>query len=1545
MNAAVTPNNSHSDLLFVHDVVTKTKWLIDGGAVLSILPPTAADRVKGPTDVQLQAANGTKIPCYGTKDTVITLADRKISFPVTVAEVKQPILGADFLAHSYLAPNHRDGTLVDLKDHSVLRVNFENEAEPIRVMHVSHTTDPFYQLLDSYPNLSNPSFRVKDVDHGVFHFIPTEGPPVQSRARKLSPEKLAVAKAELDKLVELGVCERGKSDWSSPLLVTTKPCSSPCTCAQQSPCGGWRVCGDYRRLNNMTTDDRYPVRNLQDFNNDLRGKKFFSKVDLLKGYHQIPVNPADVKKTAVITPFGLYLFPRCPFGLKNAGQDFQRLMDRILGDIPHTFVYLDDILIASSTKEEHLEDLKRVFDILEANGLVVNRKKCILGQPSVEFLGHLVDAKGILPLPEKVETILQTKPPTSIKELRRYLGMINYYRRFVKAAAHHLYFLFDALKANPKRLNWSDDMQTSFEAIKHALANSTMLHHPDPSLPLAVTSDASDVAIGAVIEQRGPQGWEPLAFFSKKLSPTQQDWPPYDRELHAAHKAIRHFRHMVEGRKFTLYTDHQSLVPSLSKKTDAQTARQNNQLSEIAEYTTDIRYLEGKSNVVADALSRPNGDVSFRAAQKAAASACHICHISHPPAEHPFRTAIMCILRKQNPPKQLPKQFVNKATPSISSISTSDPAKAEEQTDIFDEMEERYNRLLSAASSSSSTTTPSTTASAAQQQHPRQKKVHFAAPPVSDKPCSHPESKSAKEMDSTSITWKKNATSTDDIVLSTGLPIQPGQKVHAVLTQVPAHDANVLEAIPDLHHLPNSNSKPRQENSSKDSLDEPLQPHLSSDDLQNRHVFTSQVPRQHSESRFSKFQQGTVLSCVKRNDTKIPDDKGRFGQNSTKNQKELNKNSQNDHVDSFSPAESIGTIPEPPSSTVSEINEVKTQNEDKKLPQSKLEDLQLVVNAIDHYQIDMEELARQQTLDPDFRRMIRDARTGLSFRKVAIGDTYIMVDVSNGPARPFVPLAFRRQIFDTIHGLGHPGIARTRQSIAAKFVWPNMAQDVSRWARECLACQRAKVHKHTVPPIQDFAVPAKRFAHIHADLVSMPPSNGYDHLLTIVDRFSRWPVAIPIPNIHAETIVDAFAHNWIANYGVPEVLTTDRGSQFTSAIWTQLLKTWGVKHITTTAYHPESNGMVERLHRRLKESIIALGNGDRHGWFWKLPMTMLAIRTTIKPDLGASPSELVYGEGLTVPGQLVGPPEMSEEELLRQQRSTLGNLRLEVERLQPVPTSAHRRPSVHIPEDLANASHVLIRKGVQPSLTAPYEGPFKVLARNQTGYRVQFPGRGSDEIALARLKPAFVSRDDIDAAERQEQDLEDAVPPSPPRPGRRPGIRTRQPAPTTRVTRSQAQHAEPQPGPSRDFDANEPIRSRSIPLTQSQPSTPSTPSSSQGNSTQSSFNDDHVDPTGFVDVPADPNLASGPDRVQNEILSQAFPHLPDPICRASAADPHPGTDQSVAGGSAGNRNSQLPNRGGARKTPSFSNPKPGHFSYRRRRPDINALQNLLKSLN
>ena len=496
------------------DRLTDHKWLVDGGALLSIVPPTRKQRLKGPVEQKLRAANGTEISCFGYSNNEIKIGEQTFNFDFVIADVQSRILGADFLAQNYLAPNHRDACLINLNDYSTLPAEHARGFKSVPVNFINQINDPYYSLLDKYPEICTPSFTIKEPQHGVHHHIPTSGNPVQSRARRLDPEKLAVAKEELEKLVDLGVCYRGKSEWSSPLLVTTKPN------------GGWRVCGDYRRLNAMTTDDRYPVRSIADFTAELHGKTIFSKVDLMKGYHQIPVAQEDIGKTAVITPFGLFIFPRTPFGLKNAGQDFQRLMDAILGDLPRVYVYIDDILIASESIEQHVADLNAVFKTLSANGLVVQRSKCVLGVSSLEFLGYQVDETGISPLPDRVTAIRATTPPTTIKELQRFLGMVGYYRQFIPKAATHLYHLFEALKGKPKNLDWTPQCQTSFDATKEALAKATLLFHPRPGASLALTTDASNLAVGGVLEQRGPLGWEPLAFYSSKLTDAQKMWPP-----------------------------------------------------------------------------------------------------------------------------------------------------------------------------------------------------------------------------------------------------------------------------------------------------------------------------------------------------------------------------------------------------------------------------------------------------------------------------------------------------------------------------------------------------------------------------------------------------------------------------------------------------------------------------------------------------------------------------------------------------------------------------------------------------------------------------------------------------------------------------------------------------------------------------------------------------------------------------------------------------------------------------------------------------------
>ena len=213
---------------------------------------------------------------------------------------------------------------------------------------------------------------------------------------------------------QMGIVRRSDSPWSSPLHVVPKSD------------GGWRPCGDYRRLNTVTDDDRYPLPHIQDFNGRLSGATIFSVVDLVRGFHQIPMAAQDVPKTAIITPFGLFEFLRMPFGLKNAAQAFQRLTDGILRSINFAFIHLDDILVASPDHSTHMRHLRQLFELLSRNGISINRKKCAFGASTVKYLGHSVSKSGILPLPSRVDDLQAFPAPTSRLHVQRYLGMLNY---------------------------------------------------------------------------------------------------------------------------------------------------------------------------------------------------------------------------------------------------------------------------------------------------------------------------------------------------------------------------------------------------------------------------------------------------------------------------------------------------------------------------------------------------------------------------------------------------------------------------------------------------------------------------------------------------------------------------------------------------------------------------------------------------------------------------------------------------------------------------------------------------------------------------------------------------------------------------------------------------------------------------------------------------------------------------------------------------------------------------------------------------------------
>lgn len=448
------------------------------------------------------------------------------------------------------------------------------------------------KLLKRYNKLfMDPNPKEHSRQNKVQHPIDTGNElPIHSVPYRVSPKERDEISKQINEMITKGVIQPSRSPWSSPVVLVNKKD------------GTVRFCVDYRKLNAITKKDVYPLPRIDDALASFHDVRYFSTLDLICGYWQVPVRKSDQEKTAFVTHNGLYEFTVMPFGLSNAPATFQRLMDMVLAGLKwkSCLVYLDDIIVFSRTYEEHLTHLEEVFQRLEEHELRLKPSKCYLCYNEIIYLGHRISKDGVAPDPAKVEAITKMPKPRDITELRSFLGLCNYYRNFIHNFADKMSPLYNITKSN-MHFQWLDQHDNVFKQIKEELTREPILRHPDFNFPFIIQTDASNVGIGAVLVQWINDEYRVIQYISRILQAPERKWSTREKEALAILWACEQFRPYIIGSHFTVETDHQSLKWLLEAKAPARLVRWALRLSE---FDFEIRYRRGSQNANADALSR-----------------------------------------------------------------------------------------------------------------------------------------------------------------------------------------------------------------------------------------------------------------------------------------------------------------------------------------------------------------------------------------------------------------------------------------------------------------------------------------------------------------------------------------------------------------------------------------------------------------------------------------------------------------------------------------------------------------------------------------------------------------------------------------------------------------------------------------------------------------------------------------------------------------------------------------------------------------------------
>ena len=495
-----------------------TLSIISESTYLSLIAPPELKS----TDLTLHTYTGESIVVLGSLEVDVSYEDNMFTLPLLVVQGSGPsLLGRNWLEQ--------------------IKLNWTK-------IHVVSPKISLNNLLEKYAPLFKPELGCLNTSTAKL-FVDPQVKPRFFKPRPVPYLLREKVEKEIQRLQALNIVTPvTSSEWATPIVPILKTD------------GTLRLCGDYKvTVNKALQPDSYPLPRVEDLFAALTGGVVFSKLDLSHAYQQIRLHEDSKKFTTISTQHGLFQYERLPFGIKTAPALFQRTMETLLRDLRYVCVYIDDILVTGTDEQNHLNNLELVLQRLESAGLTLKKSKCIFTATSVEYLGHVIDKNGLHPSPSKVQAIKQAPQPTNVTELKSFLGLVNYYHKFLPNLSTSLAPLHSLLRKN-SRWNWSTEHSKAFTKVKSLLQSSSLLVHYDDKKPLLLACDASPYGIGAVLSHRMNDGSDkPITFISRTLAPAEKNYSQLEKEALAILFAVKRLHHYLYGRHFTIYSDHQPL--------------------------------------------------------------------------------------------------------------------------------------------------------------------------------------------------------------------------------------------------------------------------------------------------------------------------------------------------------------------------------------------------------------------------------------------------------------------------------------------------------------------------------------------------------------------------------------------------------------------------------------------------------------------------------------------------------------------------------------------------------------------------------------------------------------------------------------------------------------------------------------------------------------------------------------------------------------------------------------------------------------------------